>query len=69
MNVDQLIESGANVKISFHRNKDLNEAYNKLAPFKHLGEIKLIHYEGSFWATIETDDVQVTAFYGKRTKK
>lgn len=63
MKVEDLIISGAEIKIIFHDCINLNDAYNKLKPFKNLGCIKFYSTEKYSWLKIKGKDIDITAFY------
>lgn len=60
--IDDILESDAMVRISFHRCKDLQSAYNKLKPYRHLGKINRYRSDDTVWLHVNYQNVEVTAF-------
>ena|SRR5690625_355756 len=60
--VHEVLESDAVVRISFHRCKDLQSAYNKLKPYRHLGKINRHQAGDTVWLHVNYQNIEVTAF-------
>lgn len=60
--VHEVLESDAVVRISFHHCKDLQSAYNKLKPYRHLGKINRHQAGDTVWLHVNYQNIDVTAF-------
>lgn len=64
LSIPELVESGASINISFYNATNLQDAFKKIKPFKHLGSIKMWNHRfRTFWLKIENENIEVTVFY------
>lgn len=66
MEIEKLVDSGAEIKIYFHRCSDLRDAFKKIKAFKNLGKIEMVNGRHSRWLKIYGEGVDIVAFYGKK---
>lgn len=62
INVNELIENGAKVNVTYHKCKSMDEAYQKLAPYRYLGNIRFVEYNGDKWLELTNENLKMTAF-------
>jgi len=60
--VNDILESGARVRIQFFDNEDLQDAYTKLKPYKHLGKVERHETDDAMWLYIKSKNIDITAF-------
>lgn len=66
LSIGDLVDSKANIYVTFHRCGDLQTAYNKLKPYTKFGSINKDSNNGTVWLKIESEinrqKVEFTAF-------
>lgn len=61
--VNDILESGAKVDITFYDCVDLQTAYDKLKPYRHLGKVERdLAMNGTVWLRIYSKNIDITAF-------
>jgi len=61
--VNDVLESGAKVDITFYDCVDLQTAYDKLKPYRHLGKVERdLAMNGTVWLRIYSKNIDITAF-------
>lgn len=61
INVNELIENGAKVDVTYFC-KSMDEAYQKLAPYRYLGNIRFVEHNGDKWLELNDENLKMTAF-------
>jgi len=63
LTIDDVLDDGGQVDIHFFDCGDLQGAYNKLKPYRHLGKVeRRLAPDGTVWLAIDTRYIDVTAF-------
>ena len=62
ININGLIEAGAKVNVTYYECESLDEAYQKLAPYRYLGNIRFVEHKGHKWLELTNGKLKMTAF-------
>jgi len=60
--VNDILDSGARVRVQFFDCEDLQAAYTKLKPYKHLGKVERHETANAMWLYIRSKNIDVTVF-------
>ena len=63
LTISELIDTGAVVELRFHGERNLRDAYEKIAPFRKLGNIRKGSIENVYWLRVYSKKFEVTVFY------
>lgn len=61
INIKELIKDGAKVEVTYFC-KTMDEAYQKLVPYRYLGNIQFVQYNGDKWLELNDENLKMTAF-------
>lgn len=61
INVNELIENGAKVEVTYFC-KTMDEAYQKLAPYRYVGNIRFVEHKREKWLELNNENIKMTAF-------
>ena len=62
INVNELIENGAKIDVTYFC-KTMDEAYQKLAPYRYVGNIRFVEHKGEKWLELNNKNIKMTAFF------
>jgi len=61
ININELIKAGARVDVTYFC-KTMDEAHQKLAPYRYLGSIRFVEHKGYKWLELKNEKLKMTAF-------
>lgn len=62
ININELIKDGAKVNITYYECESMDEAYQKLAPYRCLGSIRFVEHKSYKWLELTNGKIKMTAF-------